>query len=86
MKVKEESERAGLKLYIQKMKIVAPGNISSWQIDGETIETVIEFIFFGSKITADCNCSYEIKRHLFHGRKTMTNLDSVLKNTDITFF
>ena len=84
MKVKEESERAGLKLYIQKMKIMAPGNISSWQIDGETMETVIDFIFFGSKITADCDCSYEIKRHLFHGRKTMTNLDSVLKSRDIT--
>ena len=78
MKVKEESERAGLKLNIQKMKIMAPGNITSWQIDGRTVERVIEFIFLGSKITADCDCIYEIKRHLLLGRKAMTNLNSIL--------
>ena len=84
MKVKEESEKAGLKLSIQKTKIMASGPITSWQIDGETIETVRDFIFLGSKITADGDCSHEIKRHLLLGRKAMTNLDSVLKNRDIT--
>ena len=84
MKVKEESEKDGLKLNIQKMKIIASSPITSWQIDGETIETVTDFIFFGSKITADGDCSHEIKRHLLLGRKTMTNLDSILKSTDIT--
>ena len=83
MKVKEESERAGLKLNVQKTKIMASSPITSWQIDGETIETVRDFIFFGSKITADGECSYEIKRHLLLGRKA-TNLDSVLKSRDIT--
>ena len=83
-KVKEESETVGLKLNIQKTKIMASGPISSWQIDGKTMETVIDFIFLGSKITADGNCSQEIKRHLLLGRKAMTNLDSILKSRDIT--
>ena len=85
MKVKEESEIAGLKLNIQKMKIMASGPITSWQIDGETMETVRDFIFLGSKITADGDCSHEIKRFLLLGRKVMTNLDSILKSRDITF-
>ena len=80
MKVKEESETVGLKLNIQKTKIMASGPISSWQIDGKTMETVIDFIFLGSKITADGNCSHEIKRRLLLGRKAMTNQDSMLKN------
>ena len=80
MKVKQESEKAGLKLNIQKTKIMAFGPITSWQIDGETMETVAAFIFLGSKITADGNCSHEIKRHLPLRRKAMTNLDSVLKS------
>ena len=84
MKVKEESEKVGLKLYIQKTKIMASGPITSWQIDGETVETVADFIFGGSKITADGDCSYEIKRHLLLGRRVMTNLDSILKSRDIT--
>ena len=84
MKVKVESEKVGLKLNIQKMKIMASGPIISWQIDGETMETVTDFIFLGSKITADCDCSHEIKRHLLLGRKLMTNLDSILKSRDIT--
>ena len=84
MKEKEESEKAGLKLNIQKTKITASGPITSWQIDGETMETVTNFIFLGSKITADGDCSYEIKRRLLLGRKTMTNLDSILKSRDIT--
>ena len=84
MKVKEESEKVGLKLNIQKMKIMASGPISSWQIDGETVETVADFIFLGSKITADGDCSHEIKRHLLLGRKVMTELDSLLKSRDIT--
>ena len=84
MKVKEESEKAGLKLNIQKTKIMASGSITSWQIDGETIETVRDFIFLGSKITADGDCSHEIKRYLLFGRKAMTNLDSILKSRDIT--
>jgi len=84
MKVKEESEKAGLKLNIQKTKIMASGPITSWQINGETVETVSDFIFLGSKITSDGDCSHEIKRHLFLGRKAMTNLDSLLKNRDIT--
>ena len=84
MKVKEESEKAGLKLNIQKMKITASGPITSWQIDGETMETVTDFIFLGSKITTDGDCSHEIKRHLLPGRKAMTNLDSILKRRDIT--
>jgi len=84
MKVKEESEKVGLKLYIQKTKIMASGPITSWQIDGETMETVTDFIFLGSKITADGDCSHEIKRRLFLGRKVMTNLDSILKSRDIT--
>ena len=84
MKVKEESEQSGLKLNIQKMKIMASGPITLWQIDGETKETVTDFIFFGSKITADGDCSHEIKRHLLHGSKVMTNLDSKLKSRDIT--
>ena len=84
MKVKEESEKAGLKLNIQKTKIMASGPITSWQIDGETVETVADFIFLGSKITADGDCSHEIKRHLLLGRKIMTNLDSILKSRDIT--
>ena len=85
MKVKEESEKVGLKLNIQKPKITASGPITSWQIDGETMETVTDFIFLGSKITADGDCSHEIKRHLLLGRKVMTKLDSVLKSRDITF-
>ena len=84
MKVKEEGEKAGLKLNIQKMKIMASGPITSWQTDGETVETVSDFIFGGSKITADGDCSHEIKRHLLLGRKAMTNLDSLLKSRDIT--
>ena len=84
MKVKEESEQAGLKLNVQKTKIMASGPITSWQIGGETKETVTDFIFLGSNITADGNCSHEIKRHLFLGRKAMTNLDSILKSRDIT--
>ena len=84
MKVKEESEKAGLKLNIQKTKIMASGPITSWQIDGETMETVTEFIFLGSKITVDDDCSHEIKRCLLLGRKAMTNLDTVLKSKDIT--
>ena len=84
MKVKEESEKAGLKLNIQKTKIMASGPITSWQIDGETVEAVRDFIFGGSKITADGDCSHEIKRHLLLGRKAMTNLDSVLKSRDIS--
>ena len=84
MKVKEESEKAGLKLNIQKMQIMASGPITSWQIDGETMETVRDFIFLGSKITADGDCSHEIKRCLLLGRKAMTNLDSILKSRDIT--
>ena len=78
MKVKEESEKAGLKLNIQKTKIIASGPITSWEIDGETVEIVADFIFLGSKITADGDCSHEIKRHLLFGRKAMTNLDSIL--------
>ena len=84
MKVKEESEKVGLKLNIQKTKTVASGPITSWQIDGETVKTVRDFIFLGSKITADGDCSHEIKRHLFLRRKVMTNLDSILKSRDIT--
>ena len=84
MKVKEESEKVGLKINIQKTKIVTFGPITSWQMDGETVETVAKFIFLGSKITADGNCSNEMKRHLLLGRKVMTNLDSILKNRDIT--
>ena len=84
MKVKEESEKVGLKLSIQKTKIMASGAITSWQTDGEIVETVADFIFGGSKITADCDCSHEIKRRLLLGRKVMTNLDSVLKSRDIT--
>ena len=83
MKVKE-SEKVDLKLNIEKTKIMASGPITSWQIDGETVETVTDFIFWGSKITADGDCSHEIKRHLLLGRKVMTNLDSILKNRDIT--
>ena len=84
MKVKEESEKAGLKLNIQKTKIMASGLITSWQIDGETMETVTDFIFLGSKITADGDCSHELKRHLPLERKAMTNLDTILKSRDIT--
>ena len=84
MKVKEESEKVGLKLDIQKTKIIASSPITSWQIDGETMETVRDFIFLGSKITADGDCSHEIKRCLLLGRKTMTNIDSILKSRDIT--
>ena len=84
MKVKEESEKVGLKLNIQKMKIMAAGPITSWQIDGETVETVSDFIFLGSKITADGDCSHEVKRRLLLGRKVMTNLDSILKSRDLT--
>ena len=84
MKIKEESEKAGLKLNIQKTKILASSSITPWQIDGETIEIVTDFIFLGSKITADGGCSHEIKRHLLLGRKAMTNLDSILKNRNIT--
>ena len=83
MKVKEESEKVGLKLNIQKTKIITSGPITSWQIDGETVETVSDFIFGGSKITADGDCSHEIKRHLLLGRKVMTNLDSILKSRAI---
>ena len=83
MKVKEESEKVGLKLNIQKTNIMSSGPITSWQIDGETMETVADFIFLGSKITADGDCSHEIKRHLLLGRKVMTNLDSILKSRDI---
>ena len=84
MKVKEESKKVGLKLNIQKTKIMASGPITSWQIDGETVETVAGFILGASKITADGDCSHEIKRHLLLGRKVMTNLDSILKSRDIT--
>ena len=84
MRVKEEDEKAGLKLNIQKTKIMASGPITSWQIDGEKVETVTDFIFLGSKITADSGCSHEVKRHLLLGRKAMTNLDSILKSRDIT--
>ena len=84
MKVKEESEKVGLKLNIQKTKIMASGPTTSWEMDGETVETVSEFIFMGSKITADGDCSHEIKRCLLVGRKVMTNLDTILKNRDIT--
>ena len=84
MRVKKESEQVGLKLRIQKMKIMASGPITSWQIDGETMETVTDFILGGSKITANGDCSHEIKRGLFLGRKAMTNLDSILKSRDIT--
>ena len=84
MKVKDKSERVGLKLNIQKTKIMASGPITSWQIDGEIVETVTDFIILGSKITADGDCSHEIKRHLPLGRKVMTNLDSILKSRDIT--
>ena len=83
-KVKEESEKVGLKLNIQKTKIMASGPITAWEIDGETVETVRLFFWGGSKITADGNCSHEIKRHLLLGRKVMTNLDSILKSRDIT--
>ena len=85
MKVKEESEKAGLKLNIQKTNIMASGPITSWEIDGETVETVSDFIFLCSKITADGDCNHEIKRHLLLGRKVMTNLDSIFKSRDITF-
>ena len=84
MKVKEESEKAGLKFNIQKTKIMASGPITLWQIDGETVERVSDFIFWGSKITADGDCSHEIKRLLLLGRKAMTNLDSILKSRDVT--
>ena len=84
MKVKEESEKVGLKLNIQKMKIMASGPITSWEIDGETVETVSNFILGGSKISADGDCSHGIKRHLLLGRKVMTNLDSILKSRDMT--
>ena len=84
MKVKKESEKVGLKLNIRKTKIMASGPINSWQIDGETVETVRDFIFLGCKITADGDCSHEIKRRLLPGRKAMTNLDSILKRRDIT--
>ena len=83
MKVKEESEKVGLKLNIEKTKIMVSGPITSWQIDGETVETVTGFIFLGSKITADGDCSHEIKRHLLLGRKLMANLDSIFKSRDI---
>ena len=85
MKVKEESEKVGLKLNIQKTSIMASGPITSWQIDGETVETAADFIFLGSEITADGDCRHEIKRCLLLGRKVMTNLDSILKSRDITF-
>ena len=84
MKVKVESEKGGLKLNIQKMKIMASGPITLWQIDGETVEIVSDFIFWGSKITADGDCSHEMKRYLLFGRKVMTNLDSIFKSRDIT--
>ena len=84
MKVKEESEKVGLRLNIQKTKIMASSPITSWEIDGETVDTVADFIFWGSKITADSDCSHEIKRHLLLGRKVMANLDSIFKSRDIT--
>ena len=84
LKVKRESENVGLKLNIQKTKIIASGPVTSWQIDGETVETVADFIFLGSKISSDGDCSHEIKRRLLLGRKVMTNLDSILKSRDIT--
>ena len=84
MKVKEESEKAGLKLNIQKTKIMTSSRITSWEIDGKTVETVADFIFLGSEIIADGNCSHEIKRHLLLGRKVMSNLDSILKSREIT--
>ena len=84
MEVKEESEKVGLKLNIYKTKIMASGPMTSWQIDGETMETVTDFVFLSSKITADGDCCHEIKRHLFLGRKVMTNIDSILKSNDIT--
>ena len=84
MKVKEESEKVGLKLNIQKTKIMTSGPITSWEIDGETVETVSDFIFWGSKITADGDCTHEFKRHLLLGRKAMPNLDSILKSRDVT--
>ena len=84
MRVKEESEKAGIKLKIHKMKIMASGPITSWKIDGETVETMSDFILGGSKITADGDCSHEIKRHILLGRKVMTNLDSILQSRDIT--
>ena len=84
MKVKEESEKVGLKLNIQKTKIMASGPITSWEIDGETMETVRDFIFLDSKVTTDGDCSHEIKRHLLLGRKTVTNLDSILKSRNIS--
>ena len=84
MKVKQESEKVGLKLNSQKTKIIASGPITSWKIDGETMETVTDFIFLASKITADCDCSHQIKRRLLLGRKAMSNIDSILKNRDIT--
>ena len=84
MKVKEDSEKFGLKLNIQKTKIMASGPITSWEIDGETVETVTDFIFLGSKVTTDGDCSHEIKRRLLLGRKAMTNLDNILKSRDIT--
>ena len=84
MKVKEESEKVGLKLNIQKTKIMVSGPITSWQIDGEIVETEADFIFLGSKVTADGDCSHEIKRHLLFGRKVMTNLDNIFKSRDIT--
>ena len=84
IKVKEESEKVGLKLNIQKMKIMASGTITSWEIDGETVETVADFSFLGSKITVDGDCSHEIKRHLLLARKAMTNLNSILKSRDVT--
>ena len=84
MKLKEESEKAGLKLNVQKTKIMTSSPITSWQIDGKTMETVADFIFLGSKIIADSDCSHEIKRHLLLGRKAMTNLDTILKSRDIT--
>ena len=84
IKVKEESEKAALKLNIQKMKIIASGPITSWEIDGETVETVSDFIFLGSKITADGDCSHEINRRLLLGRKVMTNLDSIFKSREVT--
>ena len=84
MKVKEESGKVGLKLNIQKTKIMSSVPITSWEIDGETVETVSDFIFFGSKITTDGDCSHEIKRHLLFGRKVMTNLDSIFKSRDVT--
>ena len=84
MKVKVESEKVGLKLNIQKTKVMASGPITSWEIDGKTVETVSDFIFLGSKITTDGDCSHEIRRHLLFGRKVMTNLDSILKSRDIT--